>query len=468
MRKLTILLFCVFVLNVSKAQVVFNINTVPALTPENDTLYLAGSFNQWSPNHKLFAFSKIGSQYFLTLNNVSGNISCKITRGSWQSVEANNSGGFIPNRNYNLQNNDTVFITVLGWEDQKNGSNSTALDNVKIVSEQFFMPQLNRTRKVQIYLPNSYDVSGRRYPVVYMHDGQNLFDIATSFAGEWGVDETLSNLEKDSGDYGCIIVGIDNGGAKRIDEYTPYVNPQYGGGEGEAYMDFLVQTLKPFIDSAYRTLPEREYTGIAGSSLGGLISLYGALKHQAVFSKVGIFSPAYWIVRDSLTTFVQSQPKLFNIKSYSLAGSQESASMVQDMYNMDTILKNKGFETTVLVKTDGEHKEWFWNREFKDCYKWLFNNTGFPLSTDDIKRQEKRMRIIPNPANEGFTLTSFPLQKLQILDYKGKVFAEHNMVNHDLKTKTFINTQQIPNGNYLVKCWLGNEQIITLKLVVQH
>ena len=126
-----------------------------------------------------------------------------------------------------------------------------------------------------------------------MHDGQNVFDAATSFAGEWNVDDSLSIMQM-NGDSGAIVVAIDNGGQYRLDEYCPYNNPTYGGGQGDLYADFLVSTLKPAIDSAFRTRPDRLNTAIAGSSVGAYIALYAGIKYQNVFSKIGSFSPAYW------------------------------------------------------------------------------------------------------------------------------------------------------------------------------
>src|SRR5690606_36165183 len=142
-------------------------------------------------------------------------------------------------------------------------------------------------------LPPDYETSAKYYPVLYMHDGQNLFDVRTSFSGEWKVDEHLDSLFL-LGDPGCIVVGIDNGGTNRINEYSPWVNPQYGGGQGDQYIEFLIETLKPYIDQNYRTLPDAEHTGIMGSSMGGLISYYGGLTNQNVFGRIGAFSSSFW------------------------------------------------------------------------------------------------------------------------------------------------------------------------------
>ena len=127
-----------------------------------------------------------------------------------------------------------------------------------------------------------------------MHDGQNLFDKATSFAGEWGIDEAMDSIKN-----ACIVVGIDNGGLKRMYEYNPNDTKQYGRGEGRAYLAFIVNNLKPFIDKKYRTLPGKQYTWMAGSSMGGLITFYAGLYYPQVFGGLGVFSPSFWIAPQS-------------------------------------------------------------------------------------------------------------------------------------------------------------------------
>ena len=124
-----------------------------------------------------------------------------------------------------------------------------------------------------------------------MHDGQNLFDEATSYNGEWQVDETMEALSQAG--YPAIVVGIPNLGARRIEEYNPFPDPQHGG-QGQAYVAFIVETLKPLIDQQFRTLPDRLHTGIMGSSMGGLISLYAFFQHREVFGFAGVMSPSLW------------------------------------------------------------------------------------------------------------------------------------------------------------------------------
>ena len=135
------------------------------------------------------------------------------------------------------------------------------------VIDSFYMPQLDRYRNVWVYLPPDYNNSEKRFPVLYMHDGQNLFEDSTSFVGEWRVDETLDSLQKAGGQVG-IVIGIENDGRYRMDEYMPNVHPKYGGGEGAKYVSFIAETLKPYVDSVYKTKSDAAFTGIGGSSFG--------------------------------------------------------------------------------------------------------------------------------------------------------------------------------------------------------
>ncbi|HRO72156.1 MAG TPA: alpha/beta hydrolase-fold protein, partial [Saprospiraceae bacterium] len=173
----------------------------------------------------------------------------------------------IPNRKFTYNGTpSTIDLTISGWEGSSN-VNSTASDQVSILTDSFYIPQLNRYRRIWLYLAKNYTTSTLSFPVLYMHDGQNLFDKKTSFAGEWQVDEALDSLDK-SGYNVAIVVGIDNDGGKRLDEYSPWLNSKYGGGEGDKYIDFIAQTLKPYIDRNYRTIPDADHTGIMGSSMG--------------------------------------------------------------------------------------------------------------------------------------------------------------------------------------------------------
>jgi predicted alpha/beta superfamily hydrolase len=137
-----------------------------------------------------------------------------------------------------------------------------------------------------------------------MQDGQNLFDAATSFAGEWQVDETMEALSQEGLE--AIVVGIPNAGEKRLDEYSPFSQLKLGGGNGDKYISFLADTVKPLIDSEFRTCPEREYTAVLGSSMGGFISLYAFFRAPEIFGLVGVLSPSFWFARGAMYTFIEN------------------------------------------------------------------------------------------------------------------------------------------------------------------
>ncbi|MCL7762005.1 alpha/beta hydrolase-fold protein [Polaribacter sp. Z014] len=252
---------------------------------------------------------------------------------------------------------------------------STKADNVSILKKTFVIDGLNTiAHKVWLYLPPNYHTSTEKYDVIYMHDAQNLFDAATSFVGEWEIDETLNDLYKKTGK-SFIVVGIENGAEKRIEEYTPWENVRYGGGKGKIYVDFLVNKLKPYIDKNYRTKPDAENTAIIGSSLGGLISFYGGLKYPEVFGKIGALSTSFWF-SNKVITFAEENGNQKKTKLYLLVGDKEGNSMVPDTENMAELLIDLGFPSQNLktkVHPDGKHTESFWKAEFLEVITFLFN-----------------------------------------------------------------------------------------------
>ncbi|MBU1312105.1 MAG: alpha/beta hydrolase [Gammaproteobacteria bacterium] len=257
---------------------------------------------------------------------------------------------------------------------------STAAANVQLLTPLFKIAGLNRSRQVRLYLPPDYALSNKRYPVLYMHDGQNVFDAATAFAGEWGVDESLNQLAAD-GWLQLIVVAVDNGAEHRMTEYSGWDHPRYGSGEGEWYIRFITDTLKPYIDQHYRTLPEPAQTGIMGSSMGGLISHYAIFNQAGVFGKAGIFSPSYWYAD---AVFQQTDINVLptNSRLSMLVGEKEGRDMVSNMQKMASLLRQQGFATSSLsVKTvaGAEHNEAFWRSEFSDAILFLFNPAAFYL-----------------------------------------------------------------------------------------
>lgn len=251
---------------------------------------------------------------------------------------------------------------------------STIAENVKIISENFEIPQLQRNRRIWIYLPPDYENSKKKYPVMYLHDGQNLFDDRTSYAGEWQVDEALNRIFSQTKE-SAIVVGIDNGGDKRIEELSGYSNPKYGGGNGENYMKFIVETLKPYIDKNYRTKTCRKYTTLGGSSLGALISVYGAVKYPKTFGKILAFSPAFWFNSKEMDTLIKnSKGNLKKQKYYFIQGKHEDEGMDRETLKVISNLKSKGVKAeNIFFKEDedGKHNEMYWRREFPAAFIWL-------------------------------------------------------------------------------------------------
>jgi predicted alpha/beta superfamily hydrolase len=243
-------------------------------------------------------------------------------------------------------------------------------------------PQLDNRRDLTVYLPPSYTrVANRRYPVIYMQDGQNLFDAALSFAGEWQADETMEALAEEGLE--AIIVGVANVGAARIAEYSPFRDQRHGGGQGKAYLRFLIDTVKPLIDHDLRTLPGRAHTGIFGSSMGGLISLYGFFAYPAHFGFVGAMSPSLWFARGrSLTTIRRSPPILGQI--YLDIGSAEPARMVGLCDDLYALLLQKGYRPTRELRYEIDagagHTEAAWARRLPDALRFLLAGRG-----DDAK-----------------------------------------------------------------------------------
>ncbi len=252
---------------------------------------------------------------------------------------------------------------------------STKAANVSILKKEFVIAGLNDiSHKVWLYLPPNYKSSKDNYPVIYMHDAQNLFDDLTSFVGEWGIDETLNQLYKKTGK-SFIVVGVENGGEKRIEEYTPWTHPKYGGGKGAIYVDFLANQLKPYIDANYRTKPEANQTAIIGSSLGGLISFYGGLKYPNVFGNIGALSTSFWF-SDNVNNFAKENANQQNTKLYLLVGGKEGESMVPDTENMSKLLLKDGFKKAQLktkIVPEGKHTESFWKAEFLEVITFLYN-----------------------------------------------------------------------------------------------
>ena len=201
-------------------------------------------------------------------------------------------------------------------------------------------PQLKNRRDVDVYLPDSYRGSTRTYPVVYVQDGQNLADPEKAFAGTWQIEHALDELA--GRDLEPIVVGIHHTGRRRLLEYSPYPDRRHGGGDADLYLAFLVDTLKPRIDRFFRTRRERDTTAILGSSMGGLLSLYGFFRYPSVFGRAGVMSPSIWYGQAAILDFIR-EAQVPTGRLYVDVGTAEGAGTLRDARRLGRLLVRKGF-----------------------------------------------------------------------------------------------------------------------------
>ena len=237
------------------------------------------------------------------------------------------------------------------------------------------------SREIVVYTPPDYEVaSGRRYPVLYLQDGQNLFDPATAFLGNhWDLADLMDRLIYDSQVEPLIVVGIYNSGRKRLSEYTPMRDRAGRGGGARNYGRFIVEDLKPFIDSQYRTLPECTSTGLGGSSLGGLAALYLGLKFPDTFCKLIVMSPSVWWADRAILRQIRAARLKPNQKIWLDVGTQEGQNpqaVVDDVILLRDVLVKKGWrpgEDLLFVRDEGAgHNEQAWGRRMRDALQFLF------------------------------------------------------------------------------------------------
>jgi predicted alpha/beta superfamily hydrolase len=243
--------------------------------------------------------------------------------------------------------------------------------------EAFHSQILEHDRTLIVYLPPGYDSATRRYPVLYMHDGQNLFDPATAFAGEeWRVDDTADELIAARTIEPLIIVGIYNTGEHRINEYTPSRDPKLGGGQADLYGRMLIEEIKPLIDANYRTLEGPSNTGLAGSSLGGLVTLYLGLQHPGVFGKLAVLSPSVWWNNRAILKLIARMRHKPQVKIWLDMGTCEGGMSLEDTERLRDVLAARGWkESEDLQYSEIEgamHNESAWAQRVGPMLKYLF------------------------------------------------------------------------------------------------
>lgn len=247
--------------------------------------------------------------------------------------------------------------------------------------EHFHSQYLEHDRTVMVYLPPNYDPeSAERYPVLYLQDGQNVFDRATSFGEEWRVDESAEALITVGAIEPLIVVAIYNTGEHRVDEYTPTPRAEIGrGGHANDYGRMLIEELKPFIDSTYNTLPSAANTALGGSSLGGLLTLHLGLRHSTVFGRLAALSPSVWWDDCVLLREVQALPGKLPFKLWLDAGTAEGTDTIENTRKLRDALVAKGWtigdDLAYLEELGGEHNEHSWAMRVERVLRFLFPNT---------------------------------------------------------------------------------------------
>lgn len=275
------------------------------------------------------------------------------------------------------------------WRSYTENKEKHTVSGELLIMDEVYSPQLDNTRHIYVWLPPSYRSNDKQFPVLYMHDGDNLFDAYSTTGSEWHVDETMTALAEESIE--AIVVGIPNMGMMRMNEYCPFdeIQPNLG----DAYLQFLVETIKPMIDRDFRTLPDKTNTGIAGSSMGGLISLYGFLKHDEVFGFCASFSPVFWYKGDdSLYQMVLAKADgtgqvFLDVGTKEGIVYQHLASETAPFYDEDPDdayrdgvrqlrdgLRERGYtdETLLYIEEEcGHHNEYMWAKHLPDALRFI-------------------------------------------------------------------------------------------------
>jgi predicted alpha/beta superfamily hydrolase len=272
----------------------------------------------------------------------------------------------------------------LQWHPYSSGQVYGTSAGTLLVQPDVYSPELGNTRTIFVWLPSSYEASDRHYPVIYMHDGQNLFDEAISFVGSWHVDQAMHELESQGIE--AIIVGIANND-DRMSEYNPFPFSFAGPGKGEQYLDFISFTLKPMIDREFRTMPQREFTGLAGSSLGGLISLYGYMQRGEYFGLCAALSPSLWFGYSAMTDLTLTAPQRpgrlyldigtaegMPVGRSAARAERASRFYVRTVRTMADIFRQRGSEVMYVEDEGGQHSEAAWMRRLPGALRFILTN----------------------------------------------------------------------------------------------
>jgi predicted alpha/beta superfamily hydrolase len=340
-------------------------------------VFLTGNFNGWKTSDPAFQMTRLDHGKYaysfldFTLKDLPA-LEYKYVKGGWESEELDKDGR--PTRNRILRTaKGKVVDLVANWKVHESWYDQNYYPIIEVAAKQFNLPQLRRRRRISALLPyNYYSEPKKRFPVLYLQDGQNLFESSAPY-GTWGVDRQLAKLAQE-GKGEVIVVAIDHGGRQRINEYSPVHTNQFGEGLGKDYARFLAETLKPYIDDKYRTLPDRNNTGIGGSSMGGLISLYAGLLYPHVFSKYMIFSPSLWLTPGMFEAFRMMEHR-DKTRYFFFAGGKEPGGTIRNTEMLHHILLSKKQNTpssAFMVNPEATHSEFFWGKAFPEGVRSLY------------------------------------------------------------------------------------------------
>jgi predicted alpha/beta superfamily hydrolase len=340
-------------------------------------IYITGNFNGWNPKEAKYQMKELDEgEYYIKIDDeiLPKKIEYKFTKGGWEHVELDQYGNITFNRVALLSQKkaeDRAEKWRYNWGPFKN----EFFPIVELIDKEFYIPQLDKTRKVWALLPHNYYKSQKRYPVLYLQDAQNLFNGGSKY-GNWEIDKKLSVLaEYHRGD--IVVIAVEHGDDDRIQEFV-FQNPKLTkNAEGKRYIRFVTDTLKPFVDAKYRTLKDRENTGIGGSSLGALISIYGGFLYPEVYSKLMLFSPSLWVEPKNNFPVIGFQYQ-FETKVYLYGGKKEGAQLIRRIKGFERSMKRWekqglfSFELRESINEEGMHQEFYWSQEFPKAIEWLY------------------------------------------------------------------------------------------------
>ncbi len=348
----------------------------------SEDFFLTGSFNNWKPAEVLVgSIPATGNTISIHLKDVPpGLLEYKFTRGNWETLASTKKGYLEGPTKAIITSDTTLSVDIDAWRDDFPAS--TASPQVHLLDSAFHFPKLDVQRRVWIYLPEGYnEQNATRYPVIYMHDGQDLFDEATSKGRigplEWRVDEAI-----DQSTDKAIVVAIAHAEdiQRRQQEYFAKPTSRFPQPLGEAYLADIVEVLKPYVDKQYRTKPDSKYTAMVGSSVGGLLTFYAGLLYPQTFGTLGVLSPSIWLDEGNIDQAIQNSPvgkeqPFF----YFYGGGNENrikpdgsrVRMHDDIARIQEMMHKSGRDRlSVTIEPEGRHGAWYWQKAFPNFYSW--------------------------------------------------------------------------------------------------